>query len=109
MTVFYCRQFTLYWIIDYFIFLPLQLILEVILAYFMWKRRKSQVSEISLKVVPEKVRLKVLMKEGEISSLEQNYQSIAIEKPCFEQKIHSIGNDKIVEDASNDVGVSWIS
>ncbi|OMJ71572.1 hypothetical protein SteCoe_30191 [Stentor coeruleus] len=113
MTIFYCREFTFYWIIDYFIFLPLQLMIEIVLAYFMWKRRKLQISKLSSKVVPEKEMLNALVKEKENSSLEKKCQSIVNKDFSFDsntvgfcsivQGAQSIANDKIISFDSNTI------
>ncbi|OMJ70773.1 hypothetical protein SteCoe_31168 [Stentor coeruleus] len=113
MTVFYCRQFTFCWIINFFIFMPLQLLLETIFAYFMWKIRKSQIPESPLKVKPEAENLNTPIEDdGKFLVEEKSYprpveKSISFDSgtadfTSLNQISHLIASNKVQSFNSND-------
>ncbi|OMJ65735.1 hypothetical protein SteCoe_37705 [Stentor coeruleus] len=57
MTIFYCKQYTYFWVIDYLMFLPLQMIIEVFFAIIVWKRQNIIANHQKNKVAPEVVGL----------------------------------------------------
>ncbi|OMJ86405.1 hypothetical protein SteCoe_12059 [Stentor coeruleus] len=59
MAIYYCCQYAFYWIVNYFIFFTLQLVLEICLAFLMWKFHNSQTEDSRKKIIPETQKLNI--------------------------------------------------
>ncbi|OMJ76182.1 hypothetical protein SteCoe_24477 [Stentor coeruleus] len=57
MTTIYCNVYSYYWIISYFVFLPLQIVVEILFAVIVWKRQKNTMDIQSANVIPEVAEL----------------------------------------------------
>ncbi|OMJ78352.1 hypothetical protein SteCoe_21871 [Stentor coeruleus] len=78
MTAVYCKEFSFYWVVNYFIFLPFQIIIEIIFAAIVWRRQKSWTASISNKVSPEIEELNKSRRGEDINTFKKGTQSQAI-------------------------------
>ncbi|OMJ65626.1 hypothetical protein SteCoe_37884 [Stentor coeruleus] len=78
MTILYCKQYTYYWVINYFVFLPVQMIVEILFAVIVWKRQKNQIAFQSIKVFPDVAEVnKSRINEDEFQAFKKSTRSQA--------------------------------
>ncbi|OMJ68670.1 hypothetical protein SteCoe_33828 [Stentor coeruleus] len=77
MTAVFCKEFSFYWVVNYFIFLPFQIIIEIIFAAIVWKRQKSCTASISDKVAPEIEELNKSRRGKDFNTFKKRTQSQA--------------------------------